>query len=90
MVEKRQSGQAVNAIVQAARVWFNRKHVVGKAINRLHPSEIRSMLDHARKIDQSIKGMSLANPWDELSLLLIRLAGLQVATSDQATARASR
>lgn len=81
MVEKRQSGQAVNAILQSARVWFNRKQVVGRAINRLSTAEIRSMLDHARRIDQAIKGMSLANPWDELSLLLIRLAGVRVATN---------
>jgi hypothetical protein len=39
------------------------------------------MLDHSRLIDQSIKGLSAANPWDELSLLLLRLAGTRVASA---------
>ncbi len=80
MVEKRESGQAINAILQTARVWFNRKQAVGKALNRLHSTEIWQMLDHARRIDQAIKGMSLANPWDEFSLLLLRLSGNSLNT----------
>lgn len=75
MIQKREAGQGVNAILQSSRVWFNRKQAVGNAINRLHTDDIWRMLDHAREIDQSIKGMSLANPWDELSLLLAYLAG---------------
>lgn len=90
MVEKRQSGQAVNAILQSARVWFNRKQAVGKALNRLTTENIRNMLGQARLVDQAIKGMSLANPWDELSILLIQLAGVKTATSHQGKAAASR
>lgn len=82
MLEKRESGQPVNAILQSARVWFNRKQAIGKALNRLHPGDIWQMLDHARLIDQAIKGMSPANPWDEFSLLLSRLAGTRLATDN--------
>ena len=81
MVEKRQQGQSVSAIVQASRVWSNRKQVVGSAIARLGVDDICSMLHQARHIDQAIKGMSPANPWDELSLLLVRLAGETPATA---------
>ncbi len=79
MLEKREAGQAVNAILQSARVWFNRKQAVGKALNRLHRDDIWQMLAHAQLIDQAIKGMSLANPWDELSILLLQLAGVRPA-----------
>ncbi|MCG8415856.1 MAG: DNA polymerase III subunit delta [Pseudomonadales bacterium] len=75
MIEKRQSGQGVNAILQSSRVWFNRKQAVGSALNRLTIEDIWSLLDQAREIDQAIKGMSLANPWDELGILLARIAG---------------
>ena len=81
MVEKRESGQGVNAILQSSRVWFNRKQAVGNAIDRLHSNDIWNMLDHAKRIDQSIKGMGMANPWDELSLLLADLAGQKPATA---------
>ena len=41
---------------------------------------IWQLLDQARRIDQSIKGMSRANPWDELSLILLALSGSEIAT----------
>lgn len=81
MVEKKESGQGVNAILQSHHVWFNRKQAVGSALARLRSADVWAMLDHSRLIDHSIKGLSAANPWDELSLLLLRLAGNRVATS---------
>ncbi len=75
MIEKRQSGQGVNAILQSSRVWFNRKQAVGSALNRLTITDIWNLLDQAKQIDHAIKGMSLANPWDELGILLARIAG---------------
>lgn len=81
MLEKKESGQGVNAILQSHHVWFNRKQAVGAALARLRSADIWAMLDHSRLIDQSIKGLSAANPWDELSLLLLRLAGTRVATA---------
>lgn len=81
MLEKKESGQGVNAILQSHHVWFNRKQAVGAALARLRSADIWVMLDHSRLIDHSIKGLSAANPWDELSLLLLRLAGTRVATA---------
>lgn len=80
MLEKKQQGQGINAIVQSARVWFNRKQAVTHVLQRIGTDEIWQLLDHARLIDQSIKGMSRANPWDELSLLLLRLSGAETAS----------
>lgn len=79
MLEKKQQGQGVNAIIQSARVWFNRKQAVTAALSRLDTVTIWELLDHSRLIDQSIKGMSQANPWDELSRLLLRLSGSRPA-----------
>ena len=81
MLEKKEAGQGVNAILQSHHVWFNRKQAVGAALNRLRSADIWAMLNHSRLIDQSIKGLSAANPWDELSLLLLRLAGTRVASA---------
>lgn len=75
MLEKKEQGQGVNAIVQSARVWFNRKQAVANALSRIDSKTVWELLDHARLIDQSIKGMSGANPWDELSLMLLKLSG---------------
>lgn len=75
MLEKKEQGQSVNGIIQSARVWFNRKQAVANVLSRIDTDTVWQLLDHARLIDQSIKGMSNANPWDELSLLLLKLSG---------------
>ena len=84
MLEKKEQGQGINTIVQSARVWFNRKQAVASVLRRISTENVWQLLEHARKIDQSIKGMSKANPWDELSLLLLKLAGNQTATMSPA------
>lgn len=80
MLEKKEQGQGVNAVMQAAHVWFNRKAAVGAALNRLHSEDIWYLLEQARLTDQAVKGMSRANPWDELSLMLLALSGRRTAT----------
>lgn len=75
MLEKKQEGQGVNAIMQSARVWYNRKQPVGSALQRLSTADIWALLDHAKRIDQGIKGIGNINPWDELSRLMIKLSG---------------
>lgn len=79
MLEKKQQGQGINAIVQSARVWFNRKQAVSSVLARIDAETVWSLLDHGRVIDQCTKGMSSANPWDELSLLLLKLSGATTA-----------
>lgn len=81
MLEKKAQGQAVSGIIQSARVWFNRKQAVASALNRIDSNKVWQLLDHARLIDQAIKGMSSANPWDELSLMLLSLSTGPVAGS---------
>ena len=81
MVEKREKGQPLAAILQSVRIFFNRKQAVRTAISRLSSSLIWDLLEQARLVDQACKGMSPANSWDELNVLLIRLSGSQVCTA---------
>ncbi len=85
MLEKKQQGQGINAILQSARVWFNRKQAVSSALSRIDPYTVWSLLDHGRVIDQSVKGMSTADPWDELSLMLFQLSGASSVRKFQST-----
>lgn len=80
MLQKKEQGQGINAIIQAHRVWFNRKQAVGSALKRLHSRDIWSLLEQARIVDQSGKGLIARNIWDELSMLFLALAGKQTAT----------
>ena len=85
MLEKKEQGRGLNSIIQSARVWFNRKQAVSKALKRMTVAMIWQLLDQARRIDQSIKGMSKANPWDELSLILLVLSGSKTASMTKAS-----
>ncbi len=81
MLQQKEQGQIISGIVQTAHVFFNRKQVVANALHRLSTAMIWRMLDHARLIDQSIKGMAVANPWDELSSLLLTISCVSIATN---------
>jgi DNA polymerase III delta subunit len=75
MLAQKEQGQTSETIIRNARVWSNRKAVVNSSLARLSRSQVWQLLHHARIIDGAIKGMNLANPWDELSLLSLRLSG---------------
>lgn len=81
MVQQKAQGQAIGSIIQANRVWFNRKNAVSSALKRLRVEQIWQLLDEARGIDQSIKGLSQADPWTGLSSLLLSLSGVTTATT---------
>ena len=75
MLAQKEQGQTSEVIMRNARVWSNRKTAVKSSLARLSKSEVWQLLHHARLIDGAIKCMNLANPWDELSLLSLRLSG---------------
>ena len=75
MLAQKEQGQTSEVIMRNERVWSNRKTAVKSSLARLSKSEVWQLLHHARLIDGAIKGMNLANPWDELSLLSLRLSG---------------
>ena len=79
MIDRKESGQRVNSILQTSRIFFHRKQAVTNALQRLSSREVWSMLDKARNIDKAIKGAALQNPWDEISVLVLELGGYRVS-----------
>ena len=81
MLQKVRSGQSVSSIVQSSRVNFKRVPTVTAALKRLEPGLIYRLLDQARQVDYSIKGLSKSDPWVELQHLMLQLSGVVPATS---------
>ena len=75
LIEQKERGQGIETIIQSNRIWFNRKKAIAKALQRGTSDNMWKMLASARKIDRSLKGISSANPWDEISLLILNLCG---------------
>jgi DNA polymerase-3 subunit delta len=68
-------GQNSNRVLQAQRVWEQRKPVVTSALARHSGAALDVMLQQAADCDRAIKGMADGKPWDRLEQLLLALSG---------------
>ena len=68
-------GHEIGQAMSAARIWQSRKPIVSQALKRLTAEKTQQMLEHCKLIDHAVKGLHRANPWDELSLLVLQLSG---------------
>lgn len=68
-------GQNFDWAAKQAGVWDKRKALVKTALRRLKLPQLQLLLRKANAIDKAIKGMSMAQPWDELLDLTLNLSG---------------
>jgi DNA polymerase-3 subunit delta len=68
-------GQSINNAMQQERVRKNHEVPVSNALQRLTAASLQAMLQHARLVDQSVKGLANAEPWAELTTILLKLCG---------------
>lgn len=78
MAARLSAGQSVNSVMQLHRVWSNRKNIVGKTLHRHKLSEFERMISQLAKLDKMVKGLGPGDPWDELTSILLRLAGTKI------------
>ena len=69
------SGATFLDACKQAGVWDKRKPVIRKAVERLRPANVESLVRAALNVDRVIKGDRSGNPWDELLKLGFALAG---------------
>ncbi len=67
--------QSAAAVIAAHHVWPKRKKVVSAALARHTADAIETMLGRIALIDQMVKGLGVGDPWEELTVLLLQLAG---------------
>ena len=72
-----QQGNGIERVLQNHRVWDKRKPLIKRALQRLNCKKLRNLLTLASRIDQSAKGMDNNNSWDQLDVLIVRLAGAE-------------
>ena len=70
-----ESGTPLQAAITQARIWKNRMPLVRKVLQRSRLSYLQIMLRQARGIDQAVKGVRKADPWLELTDLVLNLSG---------------
>jgi DNA polymerase-3 subunit delta len=68
-------GAQVSAALRTARVWGKRQVAMERAVRRLQPSALPSMLVRLARLDGLAKGIGHGNAWDALRELALSLAG---------------
>jgi DNA polymerase-3 subunit delta len=67
-------GHSQNSAMQARGVWQNRQSLVSSALDRHSHGSLQKLLDRARVVDQSVKGLRDNKPWDELAGVTLGLS----------------
>ncbi|MDH5737496.1 MAG: hypothetical protein OEZ23_04265, partial [Gammaproteobacteria bacterium] len=70
----------VDAVMTAARVWHNRKAVVGRALKTLSYDRFLQLQQQLALLDGMAKGQASGNVWDELANIFLLLGGAPVIT----------
>lgn len=67
-------GHNPHAAMQSRGVWQNRQQLVSGALERHSHTSLQKLLDRARIVDQSVKGLLDNRPWDELASVTLGLS----------------
>ncbi len=69
------AGRNLDAQFAAERVWQSRQPLLRRALQRLPPAALVTLLRDSLRVDMLIKGVAPGQPWDELESLYVALAG---------------
>ena len=69
------AGTSVSAALRNARVWGKRQAAMERAVRRVQPSTLPSLLMRLARLDALAKGIGRGSVWDALRELALALAG---------------
>ena len=69
------SGAQVSGALRDARVWGKRQAAMERAVRRVAPASLPSLLTRLARLDALAKGIGRGNVWDALRELALALAG---------------
>ncbi len=75
-----ESGTPTQQTFKKLRVWQSRQSAIQAYLRRSNSQQVQALQRIAAKIDQTGKGAAEGNPWDELTRLIVELAGRKVET----------
>jgi DNA polymerase III subunit delta len=81
MAKKIKDGSSLNSLFSQYRIWEKRQLPVKHFLQKHSLNQCWSMLSQAAQIDRTIKGASLGDTWQELSLLAMTMAGSVIITA---------
>lgn len=73
-------GQPEANVLQANRVWSNRRALVTQALRRLRPAQWLVLVVRAARVDRILKGRAPGEVWQELEILVLAVCGIRPMT----------
>ena len=67
-------GQPLLQAFKQARIWQQRQNIMKTALKNHNKQRCYQFLQHASRIDQIIKGLTIGNVWDELTQLCLAIS----------------
>lgn len=74
MLDEMARGRSARDVIQLHRVWGNRIQLTEHALKAHNLRSILALLERARRVDQSVKGLLDLRPWDELASLVLNFS----------------
>lgn len=72
------AGRPEAGVLQAHRIWANRRPLVVKALRRIRATRWPAILVRAERIDRIVKGRAQGNAWQEIESLVLAFCGVRV------------
>ena len=74
MLQGRENGRPLDALMRELRVWGSRQAALQGALRRYERRQIEHALGNAAHVDRTIKGVAVGEPWDQLARLGLELS----------------
>jgi len=72
---------SLDAALSKGRVWQNRKKLVSSCLRSHSLQQFHALLTRVGDIDCMVKGIKVGNPWQELTSVMLELAGVRVPSN---------
>ena len=69
------NGTPFSGAIRNARVWGKRQAALERAVRRIATAELAPLFGQLARLDALAKGIGSGNPWDELTIAVLALAG---------------
>jgi DNA polymerase III subunit delta len=83
------SSGSLDGALKKGRVWQNRKSIVSSCLRNHSLPQFQVMLSRVSDIDSMVKGIKLGNPWEELTSVMLELAGVRLPSNQISSNRIS-
>ncbi len=81
VLQRAERERDLDSIFRSEQVWFNRQGPLRVALQRFRRDDIEPLLHAAARADRVVKGNIPGEPWVELSGLVARIAGVELAAA---------